>query len=887
MKKRIAATLLLLAMLFGVMAPFTALQEIAWAEEIEAPRPIEIVALSNDLLICYDNKNKNYVSSVIKIELSRKGKTFSFTEKKTDSGDLNPETDFLTGEHFYYKQHIRIKLTEETRFKEGDTLKITSAGYQTRTFLLGKKDALNGFAFEDVPEQPPASKVTKVSITNAPGEIEKGKELTLQATVEGENLTEEQKSVAWSLEGNQKDGTKIDRGSGTLTIAKDESAEKITVTATSNSDNKIKGMVEIGITKETPQKVTVSFNPGEGTGSMDAVKVEKDADYELPSCTFIAPKGKEFDGWKVGEEIKKVGETITVSEAITITAQWKEKESQELKEPIMPAENAFTADESSYSIGYKKNDEIKSYLEKVTAVKVMKKDGTIKEYKKDATGGIIVSPNTVQPNITFLDKDLDLSVEDKVEIIAEGYKSLNLTITEKVSYYGFIFSFKKTNESFEEVEAAKAKLKTYVESIVWDVLEGMPGIKTTSNQAAIEEFQAHYEQAGKLLKKENAKITPEELNSMKKMPSYKEGDKKIKGTFSEIVKKMRADFKVVGARTEKNKDNEKTYPVLNQGKIQIQSQIPNLTNAKDAKQRLYLNYITQGDYEEKNKTDATGGATPKYKKQEVPVDDYTVTYEDNDVYTITVKKIPEGAVILKPVVKVYLANITFVENGDMVYVKKSVTPTPSVPYTPSVPSTPAPKMPTKLEDTEQGKRYTAEGTPEALNGAVKLDVVIDEQGRTHWNFLDKDGNKVKTKGAVKVTMPMKEGLRAPYRIKVNGVYTTFEEQNGSFSTVLRPMADVEMVRLNDTVDGRQGILEGTKEALNGAVSMKLEKKSNGAFVFRLYDAQGKEVKSNGYVFVELPVPTGTKAPYRLSVGGVKTTFEETNHGTLAFALSIQ
>jgi|GEM_PF-6184161 len=886
MKKRIAATLLLLAMLFGVMAPFTALQEIAWAEGGNAPKPRKIEAgYSNDLFIYYNNEMGSYVSSVEKIELNRRGEIFSFTNKKTDTFNLAPGTDFFAGKDFLYGQYIKIKLTEQTKFRKGDTLKITSAGYQARTFVLGEKDNANSFAFEDVPEQPPAPKVTKVSITNAPGEIEKGKELTLQATVEGEHLTEEQKNVAWSLEGNQKNGTKIDRGSGTLTIAKDESAEKITVTATSNYDNKIKGMVEIGITKETPQKVTVSFESNGGTDSMDAVEVEKDTDYELPPCRFTAPKGKEFDGWKVGGEIKKVGEKITVSGAITITAQWKEKESQELKEPIMPAENAFTADESSYSIGYKKNDEIKSYLEKVTAVKVMKKDGTIKEYKKDATGGIIVSPNTVQPNITFLDKDLDLSVEDKVEIIAEGYKSLNLTITEKVSYYGFIFSFKKTNESFEEVEAAKAKLKTYVNSIVRDVLK-MPGIDTASNQDAIEEFRARYEQAKALLEKDNAEITSDDLKIMKKMPSYMEGEKKIKGTFSEIVKKMRADFEVLGERTEKNKDNGNTYPVLVQGKIQIKSQIPELTNAKDAKKRLYLNYITQADYDAKGKADATGGATPKYKKQEVPVVDYTVE-ENNGVYTITVKKIPEGAVILKPVVKVYLAEITFVENGDMVYVKKSVTPTPSVPYTPSVPSTPAPKMPTKLEDTEQGKRYTAEGTPEALNGAVKLDVVIDEQGRTHWNFLDKDGNKVKTKGAVKVTMPMKEGLRAPYRIKVNGVYTTFEEQNGSFSTVLRPMADVEMVRLNDTVDGRQGILEGTKEALNGAVSMKLEKKSNGAFVFRLYDAQGKEVKSNGYVFVELPVPTGTKAPYRLSVGGVKTTFEETNHGTLAFALLIQ
>ena len=167
MKKRIAATLLLLAMLFGVMAPFTALQEIAWAEGGNAPKPRKIEAgYSNDLFIYYNNEMGSYVSSVEKIELNRRGEIFSFTNKKTDTFNLAPGTDFFAGKDFLYGQYIKIKLTEQTKFRKGDTLKITSAGYQARTFVLGEKDNANSFAFEDVPEQPPAPKVTKVSITN-------------------------------------------------------------------------------------------------------------------------------------------------------------------------------------------------------------------------------------------------------------------------------------------------------------------------------------------------------------------------------------------------------------------------------------------------------------------------------------------------------------------------------------------------------------------------------------------------------------------------------------------------------------------------------------------------------------------------------------------------
>ena len=139
--------------------------------------------------------------------------------------------------------------------------------------------------------------------------------------------------------------------------------------------------------------------------------------------------------------------------------------------------------------------------------------------------------------------------------------------------------------------------------------------------------------------------------------------------------------------------------------------------------------------------------------------------------------------------------------------------------------------------------------------------------------MDKEGNKVKTKETVKLTIPIKEGMRPPYRIKVNGTYTTYGEENGNFVLILRPMENVEMKRLIHTVDGKEVLLEGTEEALNGATKIQVEKKPNGSLILHLYNEQGKEIKSKGYVFVEIPIPEGKKPPYKVTVGGKSTTFE--------------
>ncbi|ERT63232.1 SLH domain protein [Peptoniphilus sp. BV3AC2] len=93
-------------------------------------------------------------------------------------------------------------------------------------------------------------------------------------------------------------------------------------TITVNGDTEVKA-----VWTDKPAKVefNVTFDGNGGTGSMVQKTVEKDKKYILPSNGFTAPEGKEFDGWMISNEKKSVGDEITVTDNITVVAQWKDK----------------------------------------------------------------------------------------------------------------------------------------------------------------------------------------------------------------------------------------------------------------------------------------------------------------------------------------------------------------------------------------------------------------------------------------------------------------------------------------------------------------------------------------------------------------------------------
>ena len=69
----------------------------------------------------------------------------------------------------------------------------------------------------------------------------------------------------------------------------------------------------------------VRFEAGNenASGFMKSVKVTYGQDYTLPDCGFTFPEGHVFAGWKVGDETKQAGDTVTVLEDIVVTALWE------------------------------------------------------------------------------------------------------------------------------------------------------------------------------------------------------------------------------------------------------------------------------------------------------------------------------------------------------------------------------------------------------------------------------------------------------------------------------------------------------------------------------------------------------------------------------------
>lgn len=71
----------------------------------------------------------------------------------------------------------------------------------------------------------------------------------------------------------------------------------------------------------------VTYEPGDGSGDVIRDVIDKNAETTLrDEDTFTAPNGKIFDGWLDGAQTKHdAGKQLTVSESMTFTAQWKDK----------------------------------------------------------------------------------------------------------------------------------------------------------------------------------------------------------------------------------------------------------------------------------------------------------------------------------------------------------------------------------------------------------------------------------------------------------------------------------------------------------------------------------------------------------------------------------
>lgn len=97
--------------------------------------------------------------------------------------------------------------------------------------------------------------IKSVAIDQTPFSLQRGTNANLTATVAG---NAEDKSVTWSVSGNNSEATTIS-ADGALQIASDETADKVIVTATSVYDPRKSSSIEVTVTEDAPEISAVTF----------------------------------------------------------------------------------------------------------------------------------------------------------------------------------------------------------------------------------------------------------------------------------------------------------------------------------------------------------------------------------------------------------------------------------------------------------------------------------------------------------------------------------------------------------------------------------------------------------------------------------------------------
>ena len=74
----------------------------------------------------------------------------------------------------------------------------------------------------------------------------------------------------------------------------------------------------------SPDTYTVTYAPGDGSGSMNTGTATEGQSYTLRTCNFTPPEGKQFKAWQIGTKEYAPNTQVTITEDTTVTALWRE-----------------------------------------------------------------------------------------------------------------------------------------------------------------------------------------------------------------------------------------------------------------------------------------------------------------------------------------------------------------------------------------------------------------------------------------------------------------------------------------------------------------------------------------------------------------------------------
>ena len=148
--------------------------------------------------------------------------------------------------------------------------------------------------------------VTSVTVSPATASVEKGATKQFAAMVNGENITDH--SVTWSVDGAVSEATEIDE-TGLLTVAEDETAEQLTVVATSVQYPNVSGSAAVTVTEPVGELELVSQNAtivgynGKKLGTAQGPEKLFDGDKENPDTGKWCEDGSNlWVAFDIGEE---------------------------------------------------------------------------------------------------------------------------------------------------------------------------------------------------------------------------------------------------------------------------------------------------------------------------------------------------------------------------------------------------------------------------------------------------------------------------------------------------------------------------------------------------------------------------------------------------------
>ena len=177
-------------------------------------------------------------------------------------------------------------------------------------------------------------------------------------------------------------------GEDAYTFAQPE--ENVTITATFEKRN------EHTVTFDANGGSEPKDLPEEVTTAMPAKKVLHGSEYCLPECEFIAPEGKQFKAWQIGDSEYAVNDPVTVTADITVKALWEDA-------PPAPVEYTVTVTTEGNGTASVSPDKAVAGAE-ITLSATPDEGYHLKEWQVESPAGLVITNN----KFTMPDSDVEV-----------------------------------------------------------------------------------------------------------------------------------------------------------------------------------------------------------------------------------------------------------------------------------------------------------------------------------------------------------------------------------------------------------------------------------------------------------------------------------------------